>query len=226
MKRATELFAFEQRPSDSPFVEKVWRTRGEPAESFTSVAVARSELVVTTQFGRASVTVRGPETKATTALIPADAEFFGIQLRLGAFLPSLPARQLVDASITLPPATGQRFWMDGSVWQLPDYDDADVFVARLVRQGLLLRDPVVADALDGRPVDLSLRSVQRRVLRATGLTPTAIRQIERAQHAVALLERGRPISDTVRRAGYADQAHMTRALKRFVGQTPGQIVRP
>jgi len=27
----------------------------------------------------------------------------------------------------------------------------------------------------------------------------------------------------VRRAGYADQPHMTRSLKRFVGQRPSQI---
>ncbi len=225
MKRAAKLFAFEQRPSDSPFVEQVWRTRSEPAEAFISVAVTHWELVVTRQRGSTSVAVRGPETKATTAPIPADAEFFGIQFRLGSFTPALPMRQLVDGSITLPEATGGSFWLNGSVWQVPDYDDADVFVNRLVCQGLLVRDPVVEDALGGRPGDLSPRSVQRRVLRATGLTQTAIRQIERAQQAVELLDRGVPIVDAVRRAGYADQAHMTRALKRFVGQTPGQIVR-
>ncbi len=29
--------------------------------------------------------------------------------------------------------------------------------------------------------------------------------------------------DAVELAGYADQAHLTRALRRFVGQTPAQI---
>jgi hypothetical protein len=224
MKRAIQLFAFEQRPSDSPFVEKVWRTRGQPAEAFISVAVPRWELVVTRQRGATSLTVRGPETKATTAPIPADADFFGIQFSLGSFTPALPLGQLADGSITLPAATGRSFWLDGSAWQLPDYDDADVFVNRLVRRGLLVRDPVVEDALRGRPGELSPRSVQRRVRRATGLTPIAIRQIERARQAVELLDLGVPIVEAVRRAGYADQAHMTRALRRFVGQTPGQIV--
>jgi AraC-like DNA-binding protein len=226
MRRAAKLFTFDQRASDSPFVEKLWRTRGEPAESFISVAVTHWELVVTRQRGRTSLTVRGPETRATTAPIPADAEFFGIQFRLGSFMPALPARSLVDGEITLPSATGRSFWLNGSVWQLPDYDDAEVFVNRLVRRGVLVRDPSVEEALGGRTGDLSPRSVQRRVLRATGLTPSAIRQIERARRTVDLLDGGMPIVDAVRRAGYADQAHMTRALKRFVGQTPGQIVRP
>jgi AraC-like DNA-binding protein len=29
--------------------------------------------------------------------------------------------------------------------------------------------------------------------------------------------------DVARQAGYADQPHLTRSLKRFVGQTPSQI---
>jgi AraC-like DNA-binding protein len=34
-----------------------------------------------------------------------------------------------------------------------------------------------------------------------------------------------PILDVVFAEGYFDQAHLTRSLKRLVGQTPGQIVR-
>lgn len=225
MQRAAGLFAFENRPSDSPLVEKIWRTRSEPAESFISVAVSRWEIVVTRLNGRSYLTVRGPETRASTAPIPQDAEFFGVQFRLGAFMPALPPEQLVDDSVMLPEATGRSFWLNGSAWELPAYDNADVFVERLVREGVLVRDPVVAAAVQGHAGDLSARSVQRRVVRATGLTQGAIRQIERAEKAAGLLDGGVPIVDAVRRAGYADQAHMTRALKRFAGQTPGQIVR-
>src|SRR5918995_1227962 len=60
--------------------------------------------------------------------------------------------------------------------------------------------------------------------RATGLTRGTIRQIRRAEGAVELLSRGVSALDTARQAGYADQAHLTRSLKRFVGQTPSQIV--
>ena len=224
IERAARLFRFEGSGSDSPFVRKVWRTRSEPVETFLSVAVSHWEIVVTRQRGKTSLTVRGPETRATTAPIPQDAEFFGIQFRLGTFMPCLPVGRLVDGSLTLPEATGRSFWLNGSAWEFPAYDDADVFLGRLVRQGLLVRDPVVEDALKGHPSGRSLRTVQRRVVRATGLTQGTIRQIERALTAVELLERGVPAVDTVALAGYADQAHLTRSLRRFVGQTPGTVV--
>ena len=89
MKRAVELFAFEGRSSRSPFVEQTWQTQSEPEESFISVAASHWEMVVTRQRGAARLTVRGPETKATTVPIPEDAEFFGIQFSLGTFMPGL-----------------------------------------------------------------------------------------------------------------------------------------
>jgi AraC-like DNA-binding protein len=67
---------------------------------------------------------------------------------------------------------------------------------------------------------------QRRFLRATGLTRGIVDQIERAHQAVALLEQGVSIADAYYHVGYADQPHLTRSLKRFIGQTPGQILRP
>jgi hypothetical protein len=223
VKRAVELFAFEERSSSSPNVTHTWQTRSVPEESFISVAVSHWEMVVTRQKTAVSLTVRGPETKATTASIPADAEFFGIQFRLGTFMPSLQMQQLVDGSLTLPPASSTSFWLAGSEWELPQPDTADVFVDRLVRRGLLVHDPVVSAALQDGVKDLSARSVERRVARATGLTRGAIKQIRRAERAVELLGQGLPALDVARQAGYADQPHLTRSLKRFVGQTPSQI---
>ena len=65
---------------------------------------------------------------------------------------------------------------------------------------------------------------QRRFVRATGLTYSAFRQTERARHATDLLRSGVPIADVVHDAGYFDQPHLTRSLKRLIGLTPGQIV--
>jgi AraC-like DNA-binding protein len=222
--RAAQLFRFDERGSDSPYVQQVWRTRSEPVETFLSVADSHWEMVVTRQRGKTSLTVRGPETRASIAPIPQDAEFFGIRFRHGAYMPCLPVGQLVDGSLTLPEATGRSFWLYGSTWEYPTYEDADVFLRRLTRQGLLVGDPIVEDALQGHAPDRSVRTVQRRVVQATGLTQGTIRQIERAQQAVELLDRGVPMADVVVLAGYADQAHLTRSLRRFVGKTPGQFV--
>lgn len=226
MKRAVELFTFERRSSRSPMIEQTWQTRSEPGESFISVAVSHWEMVVTRERGTAWLTVRGPETKATTSPVPPDAGFFGIQFSLGTFMPGLPPGRLVDHSLTLPRATTTAFWLAGSRWELPGPDNADVFADRLARAGLLVHDPVVSAALRGEAGGLSARSVERRVSRATGLTCGAIRQIRRAERAVELLSRGMPLLEVARRAGYADQPHMTRSLKRLAGKTPSQIAAP
>ena len=60
-------------------------------------------------------------------------------------------------------------------------------------------------------------------MRATGITYNTVRSIERARYATILLKEGMSILDTVDQAGYADQPHLTRSLKYFIGQTPAQI---
>jgi AraC-like DNA-binding protein len=218
-------FVFDARSSDSSFIETIWRTQSERAGSFTSLAASQWEMVVTIHPGNTTLTVRGPETKATPAHCPADAEFFGIVFRLGTFMPYLPLRTVMDRrDLNLPEATSKSFWFHGSAWQFPDYDNADTFVDRLVRHGLLAHDPVVNGLLQDQPYELSVRTLRRRFLRATGLTHSYIRQIERARHATILLKQGVSILDTVYEAGYFDQSHLTRSLKHFVGQTPAQII--
>jgi hypothetical protein len=187
MKRAVELFTLEARSSRSPLVEETWQTRSTPEEAFISVAATHWEMVVTQQPGAARLTVRGPETSATTVPIPKDAGFFGIQFSVGTFMPRLPPGRLVDRTVTLPAATGRSFWLDGSAWELPGPDTTDVFVDRLVRAGLLVHDPIVAEALHGDVEGFSTRSLERRVTRATGLSRGAMGRIRRAERAVELL---------------------------------------
>jgi AraC-like DNA-binding protein len=215
----------DERPSDSPFVERVWRAHSDVGGAFISMAEIHCGIVVTKYRGRSILTVRGPETRATPAYFPpGDAEFFGIIFKAGAFMPDLPARMVMDRQdVDLPEATSSSFWLKGSAWQFPDFDNADTFVDWLASDGLLICDPVVDAALHEKPVDYSSRSVQRRFLQATGLTQSHIRQIERARYATALLKQGVSFQDTVYNAGYFDQAHMIRSLKHFIGLTPGQI---
>jgi AraC-like DNA-binding protein len=217
----------EERPSDSPFVERIWRSHSEGADPFLSIAESRCELVVIKIRGKMTLTVRGPETKATSlGDCPSDGEWLGIRLKPGTFLSHLPTSSLVDSTVTLPGASSKSFWFAGSAWQFPDYNNADTFVDWLVRRGLLIREGVVREALQGHLNDISQRSVQRRFLQATGVTQSMVRQIERARYATFLLQQGVSILDTTVEAGYFDQPYLTRSLKYFIGQTPAQIMRP
>jgi AraC-like DNA-binding protein len=218
------IFHFEEKHSDSSMVETIWRNRSESAGPFISVALSHWGMVITRIEGRVRITMRGPETKATQAYCPPDADHFGILFKHGVMMTHLPAGQLKDGMLDLPEAGSDSFWLQGSVWQYPTYENADTFIARLARTGLLMYEPVVDAALRADPQKLSLRSLQRRFLRATGLTRGTLCQIVRARQATLLLQQGVSILDTVDQAGYADQPHLTRSLKYFVGLTPTQLV--
>lgn len=225
MRRAAELFAVDARPSPSPLVEETWQARSEPEDAFISVAAPHWELVVTRLRDVARLTVRGPETKATAVPIPRDARFFGITFSRGAYLPGLPPGRLVDRAMALPMVSATAFVLGETVWEAPCPDTAEAFVDGLVGAGLLVHDPIVAEALDGDVEGLSTRSVERRVARATGLSRGAIARIRRSERAVDLLARGMRAADVANLLGYADQPHLTRSLKRYVGQLPSEIGR-
>lgn len=219
------MIIFEERPTDSPLIERVWRSHSEGSGEFSSMAACHWEIVVSRLEGKTSLIVRGPETQATIAHCPADGEWFAIRFKLGTFMPHLPPGELRDRNdVVLPNASGRSFWLDGSAWDHPDFENAETFVNRLVKRGLIASEPLVRDVIDGRTHGLSTRTAQRRFLQVTGMTRATIDQIGRARRAVLLLKQRYSIADVVYTCGYYDQAHFTRSMKYFVGQTPGQII--
>jgi hypothetical protein len=217
---------FESRTAESPLAAQIWRAHSESAGAFMSVASCDWQLVVTSRNGKVmALTVRGPETRPTPLDFGPGCEWWGIRFRPGTIMPRLPLHQLVDKDVDLSTGGGRTFWLDGAAWEIPDHEHADAFIQRLSRTGVLVRDPVVDAALRGQSIDVTPRSAQRRFMRATGLTHGTIRQIHRAERAMALLRNGTPILDVVHDAGYHDQAHLTRSMKRWFGHTPAQIGR-
>ena len=220
------LLTFDEKPSDSPIIEKIWRSRSLQAGEFLSVAQCHFEMAVSRYKGKTFLTLRGPETKVSRGEFPGESEWLGIRFKLGTFMPELTPGCLRDRNdVTLPGASSRSFWLKGSAWEYPTFDNADIFVKRLIRKGLIRHDPAVEAAVHGENSALSLRSIQRRFLLATGVTHSTVRQIERARYATNLLKQGASILDAVHEAGYFDQAHLTRSLKYRIGQTPAEIVR-
>ncbi len=217
---------FDVRPSDTPLVDCVWRSRSSDVGQLVSVSSSHWHLVVGEIEGLTEVTVHGPETRATKGPVPPDATWVGIRFQLGAALHDLSVAGLVDRSLTLPPAGHRSFWWKGTAWRLPTYDNAEGLVERLVREDLIGSEPVVDDALGGTSAELSLRTIQRRFHAATGLTRRAVRQIERARLAGVQLREGATPAEVTHEFGYYDQPHLTRSLRRFLGQTPAELADP
>jgi len=224
-KDESALILFNDRLSDSPLIERVWRCRSERGGKFLSIAASHFEMALTRMRGQIFLTLRGPETKATTLDCPAEGEWLGIRFKLGTFMPHLLPGSLRDhKDVTLPDASGRSFWLNGPAWQYPDFENAETFVKRLTKIGVIARDSTVDATLQGQPRKLSLRSAQRHFLRATGITYSTFHQIERARYATNLLKEGVSTVDAVHLAGYFDQAHLTRSVKRLIGQTPTRII--
>jgi hypothetical protein len=217
---------FADRPSDSPYIERVWRGRSDGGGPFVSVAAGHLELVVTRLADFSMVTLRGPETRATIIDCPPGGEWAAIRFRLGVYMPALPTRLLVDhRDVNLPVSADGSFELQGARWPLPDLENAERYVAELAHHGVIARDDVVQAAIWGAGQPLTIRSVQRHFRRTTGMTHGLFRQIERARYATTLLRDGAAILDTVHEAGYFDQAHLTRSLKALIGETPASIMR-
>ena len=215
----------QERQSDSPHVELI--TRGITAIDGSTIRPAECQwhMVVVKHSGSMQLFVVGPLTTTGVVTFTKGAEILWIKFKLGSFMPQLPAAGVLDVEAALRGASSQSFWLNGSAWQFPDYENADTFIHRLVRSDVLARDPVVSAALADHPPEMSPRSVRDRFVRATGLTHSRIRQVERAKRAAARLRQGQSILDTVDAEGYFDQPHLTRSLKQWVGYTPAQLVR-
>src|SRR5947199_3823942 len=95
-----EMILFdEDRASDSPVVERVWRCHSEGADPFLSIAASRCELVVSRLGGKITVTVRGPESRATPlGECPGGGEWLGIPMNMCTFHPLLTTTMRVDDS--------------------------------------------------------------------------------------------------------------------------------
>ncbi|MEV6278640.1 AraC family transcriptional regulator [Nocardia sp. NPDC051832] len=214
---------FWTRASDSRWIDAVWTCRSEQVSEMTSVATENWGLVFWEHEGKTYAGISGPESRTDTAPVPAGASFTGIQFALGTSLRAVATPDLVDSGILLPDVTGGSFWMHGARWETPHPDDAEALVDRLVRAGVVVRDPLVAEVLQGRPPAATDRTLERRFRSATGLTRGAVRQIGRARSAALLLNAGENPSDVVDKLGYYDEPHLARALRRYVGRTAGQL---
>jgi AraC-like DNA-binding protein len=192
------------------------------------------------------VFVAGPDTTAVP--ISTEGSFVGIRFRPGAgpaFL-GVGADHLLDARVSL-----DEIWSDGAARalrdQLLDQPDraAEVLEAAVLRRlpEVAEPDPLVNQLLleltcapdlapeDALPVGyrlaeslgVSQRTLRRRCTTALGYGPKTLERILRFRRALRLVRSGTPIVDAARRAGYADQAHLTNESQRLAGFTPATL---
>ncbi len=71
-----------------------------------------------------------------------------------------------------------------------------------------------------RQLGVSMRSLQRLIMRETGRAPGYWRQLARIRRAGRRIESDSPLAEFAFEQGYSDQAHMTRAFSAWFGMSP------
>jgi AraC-like DNA-binding protein len=187
----------------------------------------------------------GPDRGAWVALLAPGSAIAGVRLRPGAarlLSGRVPVDEVRDLRVPFAEVAGgaapltERLAEAGSpgaaanvlddfVASLASQYEPDTAVERtvaLLRRGGTPHLPALADS-----VGLSERHLRRRFTEAVGYGPKALHSILRFQQALHL-SRTTPadLATIAVEAGYADQAHLTREVRRLAGTTPGRLLGP
>jgi hypothetical protein len=214
-----------QRGADSAFVERIEHVVFDGASGGSTIPDGCWDLVFMRHRGVLKVLQTGVITRPVDLGYESGDEYLCISFKPGVFMPNVTGVTMVDHAILRPVVSARAFALDTESLEIPTFDNAEGAVARMMRKGLLVRDDIVAGVVDESPFAISPRSVQRHFQLTMGLTPKQFSQIRRARQALAMLEQGRAAIDVALDLGFSDQAHLTRSLKTFTGQTPGAILR-
>lgn len=216
-------FFAEGRLSDAPYVDSIWHGAADANYTLMCPADGRWNLCVTKQNGKVTVSIQGPLAQAVPIIHPEGVNWLVIKFKLGAYMPCITTNALLESETLLPKGAGQSFWLGGKAWQLPTYENADTFVDWLVREEVVQFNTVVHAALQNEPLVLSPRTVRHHFLQTIGLRQSHVRNIERARDAMLQVNHGVPILDVVHDMGYADQPHLTRSIRRYMGYSPSEV---
>lgn len=177
----------------------------------------------------------------TTALVsPGEdgAVTWGLRLAPGVAysLLGVPALELTDRRLesdeltTIPPRIRESAYSDparaleglyGALWRRAEPDPTLLNLAesldRFARTGLDVPDLAYRH-------EVSERTLRRLGDRVFGYGPKTLTTIHRFQHALHLARSGTTLAQASTAAGYADQSHLNRDVRRLAGTTPGDLL--
>ncbi|MGN9778454.1 helix-turn-helix domain-containing protein [Micromonospora sp. H33] len=186
---------------------------------------------------RAGLLVAGPDRTAFVSAGEAGERWVGLRLPPGAgpAVLGVPAVDLRDRRVPLAALWGDRAaarlavraadsparaLVEVAAARLRETDGPDPLAAR-VTAALGAGAPVGAVAA---AAGLDPRALHRRSRHLFGYGPKTLARILRLQRALALARAGTPLAEVAARAGYADQAHLTRDTRDLAGVPPTALL--
>ncbi|MDI6099447.1 helix-turn-helix domain-containing protein [Actinoplanes sp. NEAU-A12] len=182
----------------------------------------------------------GPDTGPMPAVMTAGRTLVGVRLRPGAGGPllGLPLDEVRDRRVDLVdlrPAAARR--LPGMLSPAEALDRLVTLTGALAGERppdpatlesvRLLHDPRVRVHELGSHVGLGDRQLRRRFTAAVGYGPKTLHRVLRFRRFLGLLERAAPggLGELALRAGYADQAHLSRETVQLAGLPPAALAR-
>lgn len=214
----------ESRKSDSPYIDTIWKTKNLSDGVYVATPDGSWDLIVAIlQDGSKFMMLTGQATKPQKVPYKAGTGSVVISFAPGAYMPQYPADEMLNNTVILPNFNSNQFMLAGHTFTFPTYENAEQLVEELVRLNILKNDYVVNGELRGTPRAMSDRGKQRHFARTTGLTKKYLDQIKQAQRAVVLLQQGKTPIEAAVEAGYTDQPHLAKSLKKIMETKPSDV---
>jgi len=214
----------QSRFSEHPFIDRVWQSHNISDGIYLATPDGSWDIIVLISPDKPrGVMLTGQATEPMNVPYQAGTSSVVISFAAGAYLPNYPGKKMRNLVEMLSCPDEEHFELAGRVFVIPVYETAEQLVEAMIEQGVIRMDEVVASILSGDPKALSDRAKQRHFSDVTGLTRKSLEQIRRAQEAVRQLQDGgRPV-DVAMVAGYADQAHLAKSLKKIMHRKPSAV---
>ncbi|MCP2324314.1 AraC-like DNA-binding protein [Hamadaea flava] len=216
----------------TPWVACTWVRRVPAAAGVSALVVPDGCVDLLWMDGRLQVV--GPDTRPRDVPLTPGTSIAGIRLRPGAarlLTGSTPVSALTDEQVDLTDLWG------GTAYKLMELMEREPEAARVLEETLARRvarhapEPLVmaaARALDqaepppvpslAADLGVSERNLRRKVVAAVGYGPKTLEQVLRFGRASRAAADGVELARVAHDAGYADQAHLSREVRRWSGQ--------
>jgi len=218
----TNLY-WKERSSELEAIDSVWTGIASEVTPRTVLADPCSSIIFIKSSDSAEVILRGPETKPRGDILLPGYTWIGIRLRPGIQIKGFPVQQSTDKFRCLPADINGHFELEGTRLQFPDFENVEPLIKQMYDLGYLSGKAL--NIQEPPKQGVSTKSHSRYIKRSTGLSPYKLHQLQRMAEALRLLRQGIPAAKVASQLGFADQAHLTRTAKRFLGHTPTELLR-
>lgn len=212
-----------ERTPELEAIASVWTGSASEITPRTVLADPCISIILVKSASSAEVILRGPETKPRGDILLPGYTWTGIRLQPGIQLKNFPTQQFTDKFQTLPADTDGRFQFEGTLLQFPDFTNAEQLIEQMYDLGYISGKVLNSQELPRQ--GMSPKTYSRFIKQSTGLSPYKLHQLQRMAEALRLLRRGMPAATVASELGFADQAHLTRAAKQYLGHTPKELLR-